>query len=233
MLFDCWGTLVQAPNLMRRGASTEFFHRFLTEKGYDIDYEVFRDAYIEQARRQHEEARIDFKEFDYPRRIESTLHAVGFEHPEKRLLAQRAWSNYLDEWPKQSTPHEETPRLLSSIKDRYRLGLVTNFPDGPIARRAFDNLGLTTFFRSLVVSGEVGYRKPRRIIFERALTELEAIPESTVMVGDTLEADIVGAKNMGMKAILIDAYGSQSEGHRLPDAVVKSIGEVREVLERL
>lgn len=233
MLFDCWGTLVQAPNLMRRGASTEFFHLFLTDKGYDIDYDAFRDAYIEQARRQHEEARVDFRELDYPQRIESTLKAIGFEHPQRRLLAQMVWPNYLAEWPKQSTLYEETPLILSSIKDRYRLGLITNFPDGSTARKAFENLGLTGFFDSLVVSDDVGYRKPSRIIFERALTELGSISESTVMVGDTFEADIVGAKNLGMKAILIDADASQAEKHSIPDAVVESIGEVRKVLERL
>jgi len=233
VLFDCWGTLIQAPNLMRRGASAEFLHRFLTAKGCDIDFDAFRDAYFEEARRQHEKAQVDFRELDYVQRIDSTLHAIGFQHPQRRRLAQRVWSDYLAEWPKQSTPYDETPVLLSSIRDRHSLGLVTNFPDGPTARRVFERFSFDAIFDSLVVSGEVGFRKPYRIIFEQALTELGSMPESTVMVGDTLEADIVGAKNIGMKAILIDADNSQAGGHRLPDAVVKSIGEVRDVLEKL
>ena len=232
MLFDCWGTLVQAPNLMRRGASTEFFHRFLTEDGHDIDYDAFKDAYIAQARMQREETLADHREFDYPQRIESTLRAIGFEHPQRRQLAQAAWSNYLSEWPRQSTPYDETPALLSSIKGRYRLGLVTNFPDGYTARKAFEKLGFDAMFDSLVISDEVGYRKPSPIIFERALMELGSAPDSTVMVGDTYEADIVGAKNMGMKAIFVDADGSQAEEHDLADAVVRSIGEIAEILAR-
>lgn len=218
---------------MRRGASTEFFHRFLTGKGHKIDYDEFRDAYVLQARRQREETRMDFREFSYPERIESTLKGIGFEHPQRRLLARAAWSNYMVEWPKQSIPHEETTELLSSIKGIYKLGLVTNFPDEPPARKTFEKLGFNAIFDSLVVSGEVGYRKPGRIIFERALSELGSIPESTVMVGDTFEADIVGAKNLGMKAILIDADASHSEKHSIPDAIVESISEVRKVLKRL
>jgi len=233
VLFDCWGTLVQAPNLMRRGASTEFFHRFLTDDGHEIDYDAFRDAYIIQTRRQREKTQADHREYDYSQRIESTLRAIGFEHPRRRQLAQAAWSKFLAEWPKQSTPYEETPALLSSIKGRYKLGLVTNFPDGPTARRALEKLGFDTIFDSLVVSDEVGRRKPSRIIFERALTELRSIPASTVMVGDTYEADVVGAKNMGMKAIFIDADGGRAEEHSLPDAIVESIGEVIDVLETL
>ena len=233
MLFDCWGTLINAPNLMRRDASAEFIHRAITANGYEIDLSTFRDAYIEMARRQQEEAQKDFRELDYVQRIDSTLHAIGFQNPQRRVLAERAWSDYLAEWPKQSALYEETEMLLSSIKGRYRLGLVTNFSDGPTARRVFENFGFDVVFDSLVVSGEVGFRKPNRIIFERALSELGSKPWSTVMVGDTLEADIVGAKKMGMKAILIDADGSQAWGAVSPDIVVKNIGEVRESLKSL
>ena len=218
---------------MRRGASVEFFYRSLTARGCDIDLDAFREAYMEEARRQHEEARSDFRELDYIQRIDSTLQVVGFNHPERRLLVQRVWSEYLAEWPRQSSPYKETPVLLSSIKGIYRLGLVTNFPDGPTARRAFEKFGFGAVFDSMVVSGEVGFRKPNRIIFERALSELRSTPEQAVMVGDTFDADIVGTKKMGMKAILIDAYGAQSDNYHLPDAVVRSIGEVGEVLERL
>lgn len=233
VLFDCWGTLIQAPNLMRRGASVEHFYRSLTASGCDIDFEAFRGAYMAETRRQREEARADLRELDYVRRIDSTLTAVGFQHPQRRLLAERAWSDYLDEWPKQSKPYGGTPMLLSSMKGRYGLGLVTNFPDGPTARRAFEKLGFDTIFDSLVVSGEVGFRKPSRVIYGKALSELGANPEETVMVGDTLDADILGAKDMGMKAIFIDADGSQSDNHHLPDSVVTSIGEVDGALRRL
>lgn len=233
VLFDCWGTLLQAPNLMRRGASTEFFYRSLTAKGCNIDFDAFRDAYMEEARRQHEEARSDFRELDYMRRIDSTLQAIGFNHPKRRLLVQGVWSEYLAEWPKQSTPYDETSTLLSSIKGKYGLGLVTNFPDDPTARRVFEKFGFDAVFDSLVVSGEVGFRKPNRVIFERALSELGSTPLQAVMVGDTFDADIAGAKAMGMKAILIDADCGQAEAHHLPDVVVRSIGEVGEALKRL
>jgi len=233
VLFDCWGTLIQAPNLMRRGVAADLLYTSLTARGCDIDFDAFRDAYMVEARRQREEAQADFREIDYMRRIDSTLRAIGFQHPRRRLLAERAWADYLAEWPKQSTPYEETPMLLSSIKGGYKLGLVTNFPDGPTARRAFENFCFFADFESLVVSGEVGFRKPNRVIFERALSELESTPEGTVMIGDTFDTDVVGAKNMDMKAILIDADGGHIENTPRPDAVVTSIGQVGGVLGRL
>ncbi|MFQ6053698.1 MAG: HAD family hydrolase, partial [Candidatus Bathyarchaeia archaeon] len=207
VLFDCWGTLLRAPNLMRRGASAEFFHRSLIARGHEIDFDAFRDAYIAVARRQHEEARSDLRELDYVSRIDSTLHEIGFRHPDRARLARKVWAEYLAEWPRQSELHEEAPSLLRSLRGRYKLGLVTNFPDAPTAREAFRRFGFNEAFDSLVVSAEVGYRKPNRVIFERALMELGSAPASSVMVGDTFEADIRGAKSLGMKAILIDADG--------------------------
>ncbi len=233
VLFDCWGTILQAPSLMRRGASVKRFYRSLTASGCDIDFDAFRDAYIAAARRQNEEAQVDFRELDYVERIDSALRAIGFRHPQRSLLVRRAWADYLDEWPRESSFYEGARSLLESMGERYKLGLVTNFPDGPTARRVFETLGLSALFDSLVVSAEVGFRKPNRIIFERALSELESTAGRAVMVGDTFDADVVGAKNLGMKAVLIDADGDQAENHHVPDAVVRSIGEVAEVLRRL
>ncbi|MFB0558848.1 MAG: HAD family hydrolase [Candidatus Bathyarchaeia archaeon] len=231
VLFDCWGTILQAPNLMRRGASTEIFYRSLTDSGCDVDFDSFRDAYVEEARRQRDEAKVDFRELDYVQRIDSTLHAVGFQHPQRRLLAQRVWADYLAEWPRQSTFFEDAMPLLSSLKRRYKLGLVTNFPDGPTAREVFNWFEFDEVFDCIVISGEVGYRKPNPIIFERALSYLRGSPESTVMVGDTLDADVLGPKKIGMKAILIDANRIQEENHHLADVVVRNLGEVREALK--
>jgi len=53
------------------------------------------------------------------------------------------------------------------------------------------------------------------------------------MVGDTFEANVVGPKNMGMKAILIDADGGQAVDRHLPDAIVRSIREVGDALREL
>jgi len=233
VLFDCWGTILQAPNLMRRGAPAEIFYGSLTGNGCDIDLDSFKDAYLEQARRQHEEAKEDFRELDYVQRIDSTLQAIGFVHPRRRLLAQKAWSDYLDEWPRQSALFDDSMPLLNSLTGKYKLGLVTNFWDGPTAREVFEKFGFEKIFECIVISGEVGFRKPNPIIFERALSRLGRSLESTVMVGDTLEADVLGPKKMGMKSILIDADGSQEENHHMADAVVKSIGEVLESLKQI
>ncbi len=51
VLFDCWGTLLQAPGLMTRGATMEYFFKSLKSNGYDIDFDVFKEKYAEMARK--------------------------------------------------------------------------------------------------------------------------------------------------------------------------------------
>ncbi len=234
LLFDCWNTLVQAPKLMRRGASVEIFHKSLTGAGVEVGFEDFRDAYVPIARRQLEEADRDgYRELDYPQRLVWVLESLGVDGGIRRRLAERTWRDYLAEWPRQTELYAETPSVLEALRGRYKLGLVTNYMDGSTARLVFDKMGFDDVFDSIVVSHEVGYRKPSRTIFERALAELGSKPETSVMVGDSFEADILGALRMGMRGVLIDPEGSQSKNHHLAHAVIRSIGEFKGVIKNL
>ena len=105
--------------------------------------------------------------------------------------------------------------------------------DGPTARRVFDDLNYEAIFNSLIISAEIGYMKPAPILFEKAIAELGSKPESTIMVGDSYEADVVGAHVAGMRGVLIDLYGAPEPHLRASDAVIKSIGAFPEALSRL
>ena len=233
VLFDCWGTLVKAPELTSRGSTSKTLHRILSTRGLQIESESFREAYSKVARRQNEEASADWRELDHVERLRQTLRMAGFMSPRFETIVEGVWAEYLLEWPRQSTLYDGSMELLKDLKGRYRLGLVTNYPDGPTAREVFRKFGFEAIFDSLVVSGEVGYRKPKRVIFDEALSELDTLPGSAVMVGDTVLADVVGSKEIGMKAILIDEDGSKEDDYHLPDAVVGNIGDVKDALEDL
>src|SRR3990172_11961105 len=93
----------------------------------------------------------------------------------------------------------DTLRWLKS--EGYRLGSVTNRGyAGPRFRQELDDLGLTPLFEVVAVSCEVGYMKPHPRIFQYALDAMGLQPEEAVMVGDSLRADVEGAKTIGMIA---------------------------------
>jgi HAD superfamily hydrolase (TIGR01549 family) len=94
----------------------------------------------------------------------------------------------------------ETLRWLN--ERGYRIGSVTNRGlGGELFREELRHHGVLDFFEVLSISCEVGYLKPHPLIFQHALDALGVAPSDTVMVGDSLRADVAGSKALGMTAI--------------------------------
>ena len=93
--------------------------------------------------------------------------------------------------------------LLTGLLDRgVRLGIISNWSvDLP---RYLEDRGLAMYFEAIVASEAVGTAKPHREIFLKGLAAMGCSPRDAVHVGDDYWADIVGARDIGMRAILID-----------------------------
>jgi FMN phosphatase YigB (HAD superfamily) len=107
----------------------------------------------------------------------------------------------------------EAPALLAAVKKRgLKVGLISNTGRSPgtSLRQLLDNYGVLKFFDATVFSNEVMRRKPDRAIFDHASKLLEAKNEAIVHVGDNPEADFWGARNAGMRAILLDQAAPSS-----------------------
>lgn len=88
--------------------------------------------------------------------------------------------------------------MLEALKmTGYSLGLVTNGRTR-FQKRSIEALGIERDFQAILISESEGVRKPDPEIFHRALNRLNARPEHALFVGDSLEADIRGAKAVGM-----------------------------------
>jgi 2-haloalkanoic acid dehalogenase type II len=99
--------------------------------------------------------------------------------------------------------YPETESVLGILKRRdFKLGVVSNATD--LVRKVFDNLGLTKYFDFLVISDEVGVRKPSPKIFHIAMEMAGTSPGRSLFVGDKLATDVAGAKRVGMNAVLVD-----------------------------
>jgi len=94
--------------------------------------------------------------------------------------------------------------LLEALRSRgVKTGVVLNsWPDpGRVLRRDIDRAGLTDLLDVIVISSEVGMRKPEAGIFHLALDELGVDPLSAMFVGDRLDTDVQGAANVGMTTV--------------------------------
>lgn len=90
-----------------------------------------------------------------------------------------------------------------TIPDSLRIGLLSNWPDGPSMRHALDRAGILSRFDAVVTSGEIGAWKPDPRLFLTALAKLDVQPADALMVGDDLANDLAPARALGMRTALI------------------------------
>ena len=115
--------------------------------------------------------------------------------------------------------------------DKYKLGLVTNFAYCPGAHQILDRFKLRPYFKVIVISGEVGLKKPSKKIYEITLSKLSTSAEKAVFVGNDYEADIKGAVNAGMKSVWLNRKNEKLNPETPnPHYTIKSLTELTDIL---
>jgi putative hydrolase of the HAD superfamily len=95
-------------------------------------------------------------------------------------------------------PHHR--EVVAALGRTHRLGIVTNFDHAPTVHDVLARDGLSGLFEVVVISGEVGWRKPHRMLFDAALERLGVRADEALFVGDNFELDVVGATQAGLAA---------------------------------
>lgn len=99
--------------------------------------------------------------------------------------------------------YDDTLPTLQELQDRgLVMGLISNVAQD--MEPVYTELGLQPYLTFKVTSSEVGCDKPQPGIFQAALRKAGVRPEEALYVGDQYELDIIGARGVGMKAVLID-----------------------------
>ena len=114
---------------------------------------------------------------------------------------------FADSWPSvfpdYAVVNSETNDVLSYLKNRYQLGLITNGLTIS-QKRKIETAGIGDYFNTIIISEEIGFSKPDPKIFLYSCRMLNASPLDSAYIGDNYLLDICGAKNVGMKSIWIN-----------------------------
>ena len=116
--------------------------------------------------------------------------------------------------------------VLEYLNERYNLAIVSNSMSN-VARHAIKRFNLEKYFDMIVISRDLGIRKPDREIFQFTLKNLGVESYEAVHVGDSLEDDVQGAKNAGMKTVWIK---TGEDVNVQPDYTINSIKELTSLL---
>lgn len=188
-------------------------------------YEDRDDAFIEAA--------ADFMISHLVR--DSMIHEATFQAlfqafpPNKAFRLEDCQEYYFDHIHEFAIAGAEQLEVVKKLRALgIKTAIVTNVASDRFAfqRNKIDALGLTPYFDVIVLSGEVGVHKPDRRVFDHATKQLGVASEDCVFVGDNPNADIMGARNVGMEAVWIDVWG---DGDRFSDD--PHVHRVQSVLE--
>ena len=113
--------------------------------------------------------------------------------------------DYIEHLPNHNHLLSGTVDILDYLYPRYNLHIITNgFKE--VQHKKLESSGILKYFKTITTSEDVGVKKPNKKIFEVALTNAGASVEQSIMIGDNMEADIIGAKDFGMQAIFYNYY---------------------------
>ncbi|MFP4381566.1 MAG: HAD family hydrolase [Candidatus Sumerlaeia bacterium] len=113
--------------------------------------------------------------------------------------------------------------VLEAVRPHFPLALVTNGASG-IQREKLAGAGFAHYFDAIVISGEIGTRKPDPLPFQRALEALGVQPSEAIVVGNSLNSDIGGAHAAGIPSIWLNL---DNKPHPDPDAKARPAHVIR------
>ena len=125
---------------------------------------------------------------------------------------------------------------LSAVKERLPVYVASNtdLSDGPLVLAALDRVGLADFIDGVFASLDLGVAKPEAAFFDAALDTLGLLPNQVVMVGDTYENDIAGAKDVGLWTVWYNPGGRACPMREpLHDAEIAALRELPAAIDDL
>lgn len=112
-------------------------------------------------------------------------------------------TSYIDELPLDNHLFCGSIELLDYLFPKYRLHIITN-GFGEVQHTKLKNSDIYKYFETITTSEDVGVKKPNPIIFNTALSNASTKANRSIMIGDNLEADIYGARNVGMHTLFFN-----------------------------
>ncbi|MCB9187183.1 MAG: noncanonical pyrimidine nucleotidase, YjjG family [Flavobacteriales bacterium] len=157
-------------------------------------------------------------------RFEAAMKFFG--HSDRRM-ASEIGELYISRSPKKTGLVDGCIEVLEYLHSKYALHIITNgFEE--VQHIKMKSSGLDPYFGHVITSESAGAKKPDPIIFHHAAELTGAKPENSIMIGDHFEADVIGALEVGWKAVLYEPNKEKSKGTEFLH--IQHLTELKEVL---
>jgi len=231
VLFDMFDTIMliekdpefYMPSLKR-------MYSYLCGQGVDVSFERFEQTYITERNKLFATADLHLEEPHFNVRVAATLRALGYDFDVSSPVVAAATCEFCEEFSKYVKIDADAEATLKALRRKYRLGMISNFAIPECVFKLLKTSGIDTFFDVIIVSGAVNRRKPHEEIFKTTLQLMGLTAEEAVFVGDTIDADIEGAKSVGMSAVYIERRNQKESLKYLPDKTIKRRSQLPEAI---
>lgn len=191
ILFDLDETLLNRRKSLESFIESQY--KKLIEPKFNIDFQKYKNRFIE----------LDNNGYTWKDEVyESLIEEFRLINLSETLLLE----DYILNFHKSVVPMDHLIETLDEISNKgIKLGIITN---GRIdfQKNNIKALGIEKYFQAILVSEEIGIKKPDANIFFTALNQLNVGPSNSLFVGDHLHNDVIGSMKVGMKRILFDQY---------------------------
>ncbi|WPR71711.1 YjjG family noncanonical pyrimidine nucleotidase [Flavobacterium sp. NG2] len=202
------------------------FGRIFDESHPSIAINNFIEAYIpinQSCWKLFQYNKISHEELRY-NRLKYSFDALEYSISDVEI--NRISERYIDLLPENNHLFDGAFEILDYLKSKYRLHIITNgFAE--VQYKKMHNAQLTPYFTTITNSEMAGVKKPNPVIFEYALDLAKAKKESSIMIGDSLDADVQGALDVGLDAI----FFNENKSATFPD--IKQINHLLELKKYL
>lgn len=216
IIFDVNGTLIDIQTDEGREDIYRAISHFLTYQGISLHRGEVRDLYFQIMERQRKESNEAYPEFDavaiFREIIESNAGDFTRSLPDAKLkqmplflaeLYRGISRNKLRLYP-------EVKDVLEGLRLRYRLAAISD-AQSAYAVPELQAVGLLDYLKPIIVSGDYGYRKPDKRLFQKVLDELDMGARHVLFVGNDMHRDIFGARQMGIKTVFFSSNQGEKE----------------------
>jgi putative hydrolase of the HAD superfamily len=234
--FDANGTLVR---ILADDGEDRIFRaaaHFLTYQGIDLHRHELRDLYFQIMKEQLRDSPEQYPEFDAVGIWHTIIDNHGTDFTRALPAAKvRQMPGFLAEMCRGISRrrlglYPYVREVLDAARARYPLAIVTD-AQSTYARGELHKVGLLGYFDPIVISGDYGYRKPDRRLFQLALDGLGVAAGNAMYVGNDMYRDIYGAREAGLTTVLFDSdQGSKAYQDCAPDYTITDFRDLLPIL---
>jgi HAD superfamily hydrolase (TIGR01549 family) len=236
VIFDYIGTLVNCRNYTIDASKLKLFNALLAE-GFDIDKDSFLAAY-NLAHEKYRKVRYEqLREVTNAVWVAEALSNLGFELQADDYRIKAALNVFFQDFIDTLELRAGAKKLITQAQQQCKVALISNFTHTPVIYKSLRAVGINDLFNVVVVSEQVGWRKPSNHIFQYTLNKLQVQAGEAVYIGDSPNEDIKGAKQAGLKTIFVSSQFSAIkdlvEAHQEPDYMAKDLQMALEKLSEV